>query len=175
MLSRLEGVFGKVATGESILQEFYTASQKADESVTAWGLRIEKILQKAVIKGNVKDTDTNEMLKNIFWKNLRNDRLKNATRAKFESIQSFESLQRAVRAEEYDMKTNKICAQQPQKHEYKQQDTSLINQLMSRVSELEKQMKDNSDRIQPANPVQNKDSKKTEKRESKTTKSHSEN
>ena len=60
MLCRLEGVFGNVATGESNLQEFYTASQKEDESVTAWGLRIEEILQKAVIKGNVKDSDTNE-------------------------------------------------------------------------------------------------------------------
>ena len=35
MLSRLEGVFGNVATRERILQEFYTASQKAGESVTA--------------------------------------------------------------------------------------------------------------------------------------------
>ena len=175
MLSRLEGVFGNVATGESILQEFYTASQKADESVTAWGLRIEEILQKAVDKGHVKDTDTNEMLRNIFWKNLRNDRLKNATRAKFENIHSFELLRRAVRAEEYDMKTNKICAQQPQMHENKQQDTSLINQLMSRISELEKQMKDNSDRRQTSNPSQNKDSKKAEKKDSKTSKYHSEN
>ena len=174
MLSRLEGVFGNVATGESILQEFYTASQKADESVTAWGLRIEEILQKAVDKGHVKDTDTNEMLRNIFWKNLRNDRLKNATRAKFENIHSFELLRRAVRAEEYDMKTNKICAQ-PQMHENKQQDTSLINQLMSRISELEKQMKDNSDRRQTSNPSQNKDSKKAEKKDSKTSKYHSEN
>ena len=146
MLSRLEGVFGNVATGESILQEFYTASQKADESDTAWGLRIKEILQKTVIKGNVKNSDTNEMLKNIFWKNLRNDRLKNATRAKFESTQSFELLRKAVRAEEYDMKSNEICAQLPEMHENKQQDTSLINQLMSRISELEKQMKDNSDR-----------------------------
>ena len=65
-------------------------------------------------KGNVKDTDTIEMLKNIFWKKFRNDRLKNVTRAKFESVQSFELLKRAVRAKEYDMKTNKICTKQPQ-------------------------------------------------------------
>ena len=180
MLSRLEGVFGNVATGESILQEFYTASQKADESVTAWGLRIEEILQKAVIKGNVKDSDTNEMLKNIFWKNLRNDRLKNATRAKFESIQSFDLLRRAVRAEEYDMKMNKNSVQPPQikqeqDHENKQEETSLIKQLLSRISELEKQMKDSSDRRQPSNPSQNKDNKKTEKKDSKTSKYHSEN
>ena len=141
---------------------------------------IEEILQKAVIKGNVKDTDTNEMLKNIFWKNLRNDRLKNATRDKFVSIQSFELLRRAVRAEEYDMQMNKNSVQQPQikqeqVHKNKQEETSLIKQLLSRISELEKQMKDSSDRWQPYNPSQNKDSKKTEKKDSKTSKYYSEN
>ena len=38
----LEGVFGNVATPMSILQEFYTAYQKQDESVAAWGLRWKK-------------------------------------------------------------------------------------------------------------------------------------
>ena len=123
----------------------------------------------------MKDSDTNEMLKNIFWKNLRNDRLKNATRAKFESIQSFELLRRAVRAEEYDMKTNIICAHEPQMHENKQQDTYLINQLMSRISEFEKQMRDNLDRRRASNPSQNKDSKKAKRKDSKTPKHHSEN
>ena len=123
----------------------------------------------------MKDSDTNEMLKNIFWKNLRNDRLKNATRAKFESIQSFELLRRAVRAEEYDMKTNKICTHEPQMHENKQQDTYLINQLMSRISEFEKQMRDNLDRRRASNPSQNKDSKKAKRKDSKTPKHHSEN
>ena len=34
IINKLETVFGNVASGESALQEFYTASQKADESVT---------------------------------------------------------------------------------------------------------------------------------------------
>ena len=48
ILKRLEGVFGNLATGESILQEFYTAFQKPEESVNSWDLRLEKILQKAI-------------------------------------------------------------------------------------------------------------------------------
>ena len=54
ILDRLESVFGNVAAGESVMQEFYTATQKQDETVTAWGLRLEEILQKAVSKGHVK-------------------------------------------------------------------------------------------------------------------------
>ena len=44
ILKRLEGVFGNLATGESILQEFYTAFQKQDKSANDWGLRLEDIL-----------------------------------------------------------------------------------------------------------------------------------
>ena len=80
MLNRLEGVFGNVATGESVLQEFYTAAQKQDETVSAWGLRLEEMLQKAVMKGHIRKEETDSMLRNKFWKYLRNERLKNATR-----------------------------------------------------------------------------------------------
>ena len=106
ILHRLEGVFGNVATAESVLQEFYTATQKQDKSVAAWGLRLEEILQKAIDKGHVKEEDKNSMLKNKFWKALRNDRLKNATRIAFSSALSFDELRKLVRAEEYELKLN---------------------------------------------------------------------
>ena len=38
ILDRLESVFGNVAAGESVMQEFYTATQKQNEIVTTWGL-----------------------------------------------------------------------------------------------------------------------------------------
>ena len=63
ILQRLEGVFGNVATGESILQEFYTAFQKPEESVNSWGLRLEEILQKAIDKDHVKEEDKDDRLR----------------------------------------------------------------------------------------------------------------
>lgn len=146
ILDRLEGVFGNVATGESVLQEFYTATQKADESVTAWGLRLEEILQKALIKGHVKQEDKNDMLRNNFWKHLRSDKLKNATRVHFESISNFELLRRAVRAEEYEIKVNTGIQHQPTKTEIKNEEKDSkdikIDTLLSRLESLEKEMKD---------------------------------
>ena len=47
------------------------------------------------------------MLKTKFWRALYSTELKNATRVHFESIESFELLRRKVRAEEYEMATNK--------------------------------------------------------------------
>ena len=76
IMDRLEGVFGNVASGQSLLQEFYTTSQKSDESVAAWGLRLEKILQKAISKGQVRNEEKNEYLRNKFWRSPRSERLK---------------------------------------------------------------------------------------------------
>ena len=37
MVNRLESTFGQVASGEAVLQEFYTADQRSDESLVDWG------------------------------------------------------------------------------------------------------------------------------------------
>ena len=52
------------------------------------------------------------MLKEQFWTALRSERLKNATRVKYEFTEDFELLRRAVRAEEYDM--NRISGMKQQ-------------------------------------------------------------
>ena len=83
MLKKLKGVSRNVSTDESILHEFYTAFQKQGESKTNWGLRQEKILQRAINKGQTKEEDKNEILRQIFWKSLRSDRLKNVTMVHF--------------------------------------------------------------------------------------------
>ena len=70
LLTKLENVFGNVASGESVLHEFYTASQRSDESVTMWGLRLEEIVQKAIEKGHITESQKNEMLRTWFWRAL---------------------------------------------------------------------------------------------------------
>ena len=145
IMSKLEGVFGNVATGESILAEFYTATQRQDESVAAWGLRLEEILQKAMEKGQIKQDEKNDMLREKFWRALRSDRLRNATRVHFESVSNFELLRRAVRAEEHQMNLYSGIKQQQLKAEAKsvesKEEDSKYNQLLSRISTLEKQLK----------------------------------
>ena len=104
MLNRLENAFGNVASGQSLLQEFYSTSQKQDEIAVAWGLRLEEILQKASEKGLVRAEDKDEMLRNKFWRSLRSDRLKNKTMVQFHKGLDFVSLRKAVREEEHEMK-----------------------------------------------------------------------
>ncbi|MEW8545549.1 MAG: hypothetical protein AB2693_18670, partial [Candidatus Thiodiazotropha sp.] len=146
ILNRLEAVFGNVATGESVLQEFYTAAQKQDETVTAWGLRLEEILQKAVMKGHVRKEETDGMLRNKFWKYLRSERLKNATRTKFETLKNFEDLRKAVRAEEHEMKVSSGVQHQPIRSEEQKteanKDDDKLSMLLAKLNSLEQQMKE---------------------------------
>lgn len=82
-MDRLENSFGNVAIGLSITK-FFTASQKLDESVAAWGLRLEETMQNVVDKGKVREEEKNVLLQDRFWRSLRSKRLKNATKIDIE-------------------------------------------------------------------------------------------
>ena len=108
ILEKLESVFGNVASGESIVQEFYNAYQKPNESTTLWGIRLEEIFEKAREKGHVTKEQKENMLKNKFWRGLYRTDLKNATHVYFVSDKiNFETLRKKVRAEEYEMSQEK--------------------------------------------------------------------
>ena len=150
MMNKLQAVFETVATRGSIMKEFYTAAQKQDESVTAWGLRLEEILQRAAEKGHIKIEEKNDLLKDTFWRGLRSERLKNATRVHFESISKFELLRKAVREEENQMTINTGIKQQQQRietdSEQSKEEDPKYKQLLNRIQNLEKQLKYNKPR-----------------------------
>ncbi|MES9884042.1 MAG: hypothetical protein ABW185_24610, partial [Sedimenticola sp.] len=139
MLDKLESIFGNVSSGESLLQEFYMASQKADETVSAWGLRLEEILQKAIDKKYIDEEKKNDMLRNRFWKALRSEKLKAATRVRYETTSSFELLRRAVREEEHELK---LLSSGGAKHYSMttQEEDSKFDMLMKKITSLEKQV-----------------------------------
>ena len=103
IIDKLESVFGNVATGASIMQEFYTAAQNADESVTLWGIRIEQIVQRAVEKGYISPEQKDTMLKDRFWWYLRNVDLRNTSKIHYVQAENFDMLRSKVKAEEHAM------------------------------------------------------------------------
>lgn len=117
---KIECLFGNVASGESVVQEFYNAMQRSNESVPAWGIRIEEIFQKAKEKGHVTDTQRDKMLKNKFWRGLKNAELKNASRIHFEKEKvDFELLRTKVRTIELEMTQDKSISKEDEKRELK--------------------------------------------------------
>ena len=113
VLEKLEGVFDNVATGMSVLEEFYSASQKQGKTVNAWSLRLEEILQRAIDKGHTRIEEKDHLLKEKFWRCLRSERHKNATQIYYHTMDSFELLRRKVRAEEYEMEVKRGIQHQP--------------------------------------------------------------
>ena len=147
ILDRLEGAFGNVATGEAVLMEFYTAFQQPEESVNSWGIRLEEILQKAIDKGHVKEEEKDYRLRHKFWRSLRSERLKNATRVQFYSIENFEKLRSAVRAEENEMKLNANPQCQPMRTQNKEQketseEDTKFNKIMKRLADMDSEIKE---------------------------------
>ena len=45
ILETLESNYGNIKSGERIMEDFYTAKQEKDEELSAWGVRLESILQ----------------------------------------------------------------------------------------------------------------------------------
>ena len=101
LIEKLQNVFGNVASGESVLTEFYTSSQQPTESVTMWGLRLEEIVQRGIEKGQISEGQKDEMLRTRFWRNLYNKELQNATRVYYDQLKDFDKLRTKVRSEEY--------------------------------------------------------------------------
>ena len=104
-MERLESTFANVATGMRVMQEFFTASQKQEESVAAWALRLEEIMQNAIDKGQIKEEEKDDLLRDKFWISLRSESLKNGTKIDFRTISNFKRLVKAIRTEELSMKT----------------------------------------------------------------------
>ena len=140
LVERLENVFGNVASGQSILKEFYTATKGETETITAWGLRLEEIFQRAIEKGKAREEDRDSTLREQFWKSLRSERLKNATRVKYENIESFELLRKAVRAEENEIKLTSNIAQHQLKPQTRSEEAKedRLELVLKRIEALEK-------------------------------------
>ena len=103
LMSKLEGIFGVVETGEDILALFYSSTQRDNEDVAAWSCRIEDLLDKARVQGYVRESDMGEMLRNRLWKGL-NEALKDRTAYMFDRIQDYDDLRVSLRRTEHDKK-----------------------------------------------------------------------
>ncbi|XP_061171984.1 uncharacterized protein LOC133181512 [Saccostrea echinata] len=96
ILDKLTSVYGDVDEKESILSEFYGARQKQTENITEWSCRLEDILGRAIMTGQVFESSSDKMLHDMLWKGLRPD-LKDITHYEREKYHSFDSLRVALR------------------------------------------------------------------------------
>lgn len=119
VLRKLDNLFGDISTNGMVMQEFYNAFQKEEESVTDFGCRLESLLHVAIENGHTDPNSKNEMLKHKFWTSLSSSSLKSQTRHKYDTIRDYDTLLREIRKVEKE-----INLQHPAKPSTKSSSTS---------------------------------------------------
>lgn len=103
IMKKMQDVYGVIETGETLLAEFYTARQRSDEDVTAWGCRLEDLVDRARAQLQIPDQEVGDKLCSRFWEGLP-QRLKDASRHLHNSIKDFDELRKSVRLIEREYK-----------------------------------------------------------------------
>ena len=105
IIAKLEGVYGNIYPTEQLIQQFYGAKQNEGESVADYGMRLERLLQTCIDRGDISAVVRNEMLRSKLWSGLTDQSLRNASRYKYDSIEDFDLLRMELRTIELDMKS----------------------------------------------------------------------
>ncbi len=107
VMAELEDNFGIVASKDTLLSRFLLSEQEPAESIVDWGLRLEELMMQVTRKTAFDEGEKRFMLRKRFWRGLRSEELKNATRVHFEGGLTYEELRNKVREEEYEIQISK--------------------------------------------------------------------
>ena len=139
VLKKLNGIYGTVASNESILQQFYLEKQREDENVAQYSIRLENMLQQ--IKDYVPEQLKNEMLRSKLWSGLRDPQLKNASRFKYDLEPDFNQLRIAIRKIEQDMlNTATVQTTSLQQQPVVKGSDSALEEILKRLRAMEGKM-----------------------------------
>ncbi|KAH3875277.1 hypothetical protein DPMN_038540 [Dreissena polymorpha] len=148
IMSELDDNFGNVASIDTMLSKFLMAEQDQNETISEWGLRIEELLLHVTRKTRLDEHEKKDMLRKRFWRGLRNEELKNATRVHFESKLTYEELKIKLREEEFEIQISKDRGKQKCSRVYqsalnaKDEGDELLKQLIRKIEDLEKKVDD---------------------------------
>ena len=107
ILDKFKVVYGQVQTGAALLQKFWSESQQDKENVATWGCRLEKQVQLLREKRKV-EGEGDEMMRTKFWSGLRSQRLKEASRHRYDDQSyTYDKLLVEVRSVEQEFQEEK--------------------------------------------------------------------
>ena len=141
IVKKFDVIFGDALSSEALLEEYYTARQKEGEPAAVWGCRLESVMNKVHRRGYL-SANIAEMLRTKFWSGLRDERVKNAIRHKFDANQDFVSLLHAARCVEVEsVRDDQPDAQKPKtNHQTAKVNVQQTPTLESRFEDLLREM-----------------------------------
>ena len=92
--------FGDIFPTDVTLEQFFTARQLPNESMSAWGCRLEDLLSR--VRDPSSATAARSMLRSRYWSGIYSDRFRNALRHHFDDGADFESLLKYARIAEQE-------------------------------------------------------------------------
>jgi hypothetical protein len=156
VLEKFDIVFGNVFAIEQLLEQFYSASQKVNESVALWGCRLEEIVENAKQRKAINSDSVSNMLRSKFWSGLVNSPVKEALRSSYNSGASYVGLLREARVVEMEFQSKSqsqtTCQQVSAGSDVESINSKLdsllskIDSFDSRLCKLEDQSRSSSDR-----------------------------
>ncbi|XP_033634540.1 formin-like protein 14 [Asterias rubens] len=103
IVRELEGSYGTVQDGPSLLQRAYNSNQEDQETAAGFGRRLKLLVYDACRRGGLPVATMDNVLMQIFWRGLRDQQLKNICRHKKDEVATFDSLVRLVRLGEQEL------------------------------------------------------------------------
>jgi hypothetical protein len=137
IVTKFDHVFGDVLTSEQILEKFYAARQKPDEDVSSWGCRLGEILSRCPDPNYRCGGGREAMMRQKFWAGLSKDKVKEATRHRFDQGAAFQELLVACRTVELETEelTKTTQAKKPQANQLMEKST--LDQVLQKLKDLE--------------------------------------
>lgn len=146
ILQRFDSVYGIVDDNENLLSQFYSASQKENEDVSEWSCRLEDLLNKVIQNGEIVPTNTDQMLRNMFWNGLA-ENLKDITGHIFKECIDFDELRKAIRKVEQDKIRHKDASKKATIHQTVTSDSKMdeLKAMIQKMDTKVNQMKEDID------------------------------
>ena len=137
ILDKFDVRFGDIFPTDVTLEQFFTARQLPNESMSAWGCRLEDLLSR--VRDPSSAATARSMLRSRYWSGIYSDRFRNALWHHFDDGADFESLLKCARIAEQEPSSavaqQSVAGAQPDKLD---QIPAQLKDLNVRVQELER-------------------------------------
>ncbi|XP_061166813.1 paraneoplastic antigen Ma3 homolog [Saccostrea echinata] len=138
ILEKLDILFGEISNNGMIMQEFFNAFQLPGECVTAFGCRLETMLQNAIDNGYLDRASKNDLLRHKFWTSLSSEKLKSQTRHKYDDIKNYDKLLLEIRRVEKEILISSSISEKKPVHQHGMSvSEDLEEKLMEKMRNME--------------------------------------
>ena len=103
IILELEGSYGTVQDGPTLLQKAYNSHQEDQETAAGFGRRLKLLVFEACRRDGLPAASMDVVLRQIFWRGLRDQQLKNICRHRKDEAHTFDHLVRLVRMGEQEL------------------------------------------------------------------------